>query len=339
MHNLFLTMQRIWRGAVHGVCTGCQRYPRTLSTVFVVSLIAITTFYAFVEKPPETFPIQSAVSVPAGASLGEIAHSLEEGNVIRSATWFKTVAILSGNQRDIHAGEYYFANALGTIGVVRAITSGSYGIESLQITVPEGASVSGIASIIGKQLPDFDTGEFKEQARSHEGYLFPDTYRIMPSADPEWVIEQMRDNFNTRIEPLRDDIASSTHSLQEVVTMASILEREAQTTRDKRIIAGMLWKRLAIGMPLQVDAAFSYVNGKSTFDLTYEDLEDPSPYNTYRYRGLPPGPIANPGLESIRAALDPIDTNYLYYLSDMEGTMHYSETLDAHQQKKARYLQ
>jgi UPF0755 protein len=120
--------------------------------------------------------------------------------------------------------------------------------------------------------------------------------------------------------------------------MASILEAEARTTETRKIISGILWKRMEIGMPLQVDAPFQYIIGKNTFQLTTNDLKFDSPYNTYKYKGLPPGPIGNPGLDAISATVNPIKTNYLYYLSDVRGNMHYAKTFAEHVINKEKYL-
>jgi len=120
--------------------------------------------------------------------------------------------------------------------------------------------------------------------------------------------------------------------------MASILEGEALTTSDRKLVAGVLWRRLEIGMPLQVDATFSYVNGKTTFELTLDDLKIDSPYNTYKYKGLPPTPINNPGLNSINAALYPTKTKYLYFLSGNDGKMHYARTFEEHKRNRQLYL-
>ena len=121
--------------------------------------------------------------------------------------------------------------------------------------------------------------------------------------------------------------------------MASLIEEETRTQEERPTVAGILWKRLDIDMPLQVDATFSYINGKNTFELTLDDIaDDTSPYNTYAHKGLPPGPISNPGLDSIVAALYPKENPYLYYLADLSGTTHYSRTFDEHKEKKFRYL-
>ena len=120
--------------------------------------------------------------------------------------------------------------------------------------------------------------------------------------------------------------------------MASIIEREAITPEARRIVSGILWKRIKMGMPLQVDATFAYVNGKNTYELTAEDLHIDSKYNTYEYKGLPPGPICNPGLDSIIATIEPTATPYLYYLSEKNGTMHYAKTFEEHKMNKVKYM-
>lgn len=125
--------------------------------------------------------------------------------------------------------------------------------------------------------------------------------------------------------------------ISDVIIMASILEGEA-LPKDRQVVAGILWKRLSIGMPLQVDATFRYINGKGTYDLTADDLKIDSPYNTYIHKGLPPGPISNPGIDAISASLNPIPTKYLYYLTEKDGTIHYAKTFTEHIANKNKYL-
>jgi UPF0755 protein len=155
----------------------------------------------------------------------------------------------------------------------------------------------------------------------------------------EEAYEALRANFNKRIVVISDEIELFKHPVNDVVRMASILEEEARTTTSRRIIAGILWKRISIGMALQVDAAFQYVNGKrDSADLTLDDLKIDSPYNTYVYRGFPPTAITNPGLDSLFSAVTPIKTSYLYYLSDKKGEMHYARTFEEHVANKNKYL-
>jgi len=137
---------------------------------------------------------------------------------------------------------------------------------------------------------------------------------------------------------VRDKIDASGHSLEEIVIMASILEEEGITFQDRRMMSGVLWNRINIGMPLQVDAVFPYIIGKNTYQVNLEDLKTESPYNTYVNKGLPPGPITNPGFNSIVAALDPVKHDYLYYLSDKQHNTYYAKTFDEHKRDRVLYL-
>ena len=173
-----------------------------------------------------------------------------------------------------------------------------------------------------------------------EGFLLPDTYELFDDVKPAEVVYKMLQNFETRMEKegLFEEIKKQELSLYEVVTLASLLEREAIHYDDKRIIAGIIENRIKRDMPLQLDASLMYVTGRGSLLLTKEDLDSKSPYNTYEHKGLPLGPIANPGIDSIKAVLNPKKTNYLYYLSDRHYTIHYSATFEQHKEKKQIYL-
>jgi UPF0755 protein len=170
--------------------------------------------------------------------------------------------------------------------------------------------------------------------------LFPDTYFIFPGERADTVHKMLRENFDQQIldEDVVAAIEESGKTLEELLVMASILEKEASRMQDRRTIAGILWERIDRGMPLQVDAVFPYIIGKNTFELTLEDLKVDSPYNTYANKGLPPGPIGNPGLNSILAAATPIASEYLFFLSDYSGDFHFSRTYEQHLNYKRQYL-
>ena len=237
------------------------------------------------------------------------------------------------------AGDYVFSQRTSVITVAKRVTHGDFGLTSQKISIPEGTSVSEIATIIKNQIPSFDDKAFVKLASEKEGYLFPDTYFFMANVKPTTVVSAMENNFNEKIKTIQNQIDSFKKPLKDVVIMASLLEEEARTTETRKVISGILWKRLSIGMPLQVDAVFPYIIGKNTYEVTTDDLQIDSPYNTYKYKGLPKGPITNPGLDAILDALTPTKTTYLYYLSDKKGAMHYASSFDQHVANKQKFLQ
>jgi UPF0755 protein len=206
------------------------------------------------------------------------------------------------------------------------------------VTIPEGSDTKTIARILFEKLPNFDRRGFLQATEGKEGYLFPDTYFFMPSDTTEAILSVFNNAYHSKISKLQAEIEKSGHTELEILTMASILEKEANKLADRKMIAGVLWHRIDISMPLQVDAVFPYILGKNTFEVTLDDLQYDSPYNTYKYKGLPPGPIDNPGLSSITAALEPTKNNYIFFLSDLQGNFHFATTYDQHVANKKKYL-
>ena len=298
-------------------------------------LLGYGAFFA----PPLSFPRDSYVRVAQGSTAADIAVLLKEHKIIRSALVFETAVRWYGDT-GIIAGEYYFANSQGLFTVVRRVVSGDFDVEPIKVTVPEGTSVRGITELL-KQVPDFETEAFYELAKTKEGRLFPDTYFILPGEDPALVLKRFEDNFNTQVVTNgRVAVAMSAlgRPLDEVLVMASLLEKEANNSRDRRLIAGILWSRIELGIPLQVDAVFPYIIGVGSHNLTKVELQTDSLYNTYVHKGLPPGPITNPGLSAILDAVTPIETDYLFYLADRSGTTYYSVTYEQHLRNRAKYM-
>lgn len=310
---------------------------RTLGWALAVGLPLLVLYGAFF-APPLWFPGDSYVRVSQGSSAADVALQLRVRGVIRSATMFELLARLHGD-RGIIAGEYYFARAEGLLTVVRRVTTGDFAVEPIKITVPEGTSVLGITELL-RSVVDFDADAFYELAKDKEGQLFPDTYYIAPGEDPAMVLKRFEDNFKEHITQANVALALSSFGkpIDEILVMASLLEKEASNSRDRRIIAGILWKRIDLGIPLQVDAVFPYIIGKGTHSLTKTDLATDSPYNTYTNKGLPPGAITNPGIDAIMDAVTPIKTDYLFYLADKHGTTYYSVTYEQHLQNRSRHL-
>ena len=304
---------------------------------FLFAIMPVSYFGAF--RAPSDSSSEQIITIERGMTLSEVTDFLYEESVIRFPSLFKGLAFIFGGGDDgIIAGDYFFKRPPMVLEVAYRLTSGRYGIEPKELTIPEGANVFEISLLARKLLNEFDSERFLELAEDDEGYLFPDTYLFLPNTKAEEVYRVMRKNFDKKIFSLKPAIRRTKKDIHEIITMASLIEEEAKDTETRRLISGVLWKRLEIGMALQVDATFIYINGKNTFELTLEDLKIDSPYNTYRYKGLPPGPISNPGLDSINAAIYPEESDYLFYLADLTGVTHFSETFEEHKQKKFRYL-
>lgn len=340
--RLFRKIQRLFDAAHRREGEWSERWSlhanRRTTVVMVVAGIAAALLYTQAIAPPDSFPAGALVSVPEGETVPEVAQTLARQNVIRSPLMFRLFLRLMGRDRSARAGDYVFKRPVSVFSVARAVAAGEFGLEPIRIRIPEGATTQEMARVFPLRLERFDAANFLAQAAPQEGYLFPDTYFFLPNATEDTVIRAMRQNFDQQIASIAPEIASSTRSLEEIVTMASILEREAYNTRDRRMIAGVLWNRIERGMPLQVDAVFFYTLGKGTFDLTMKDLTTPSPYNTYINKGLPPTAIGSPSLDSLRAAADPIESEYLFFLADKRGVTHYCEDYACQLANKRRYF-
>ena len=313
-------LRRLWLSAMVSVC------------------LLFTSIYFLSFRAPDNFPINTIVSVEAKAGLNDITRELYSSKIIRSPFWFRILVIATAGEGGVMAGDYFFDTPLSVFGIAKRLTEGDSGLTPVKITFPEGMTVNQMGMILEEKLVGFSAEKFTVIAKADEGYLFPDTYNFVKNATPETVVKTMKNNFDQKLKTLEAEIKNLDKSAGDVVVMASILEAEARTTETRRTIAGILWKRLALGMPLQVDAPFEYVIGKNTFQLTLEDLKYDSPYNTYKYKGLPPTAINNPGLDSLASAVTPIESSYLFYLSDIRGGMHYAKTYAEHLVNKERYL-
>jgi len=315
-----------------------KKYKKVFVSWTLIFLVVLFFVLIIFFSPPLNFPEDKIIHIEDGLNLGEISSHLGKENIIKYPSLFKVLAFLSGNQTSLFSGDYFFDKKINLIFVLRRLSKGQYNISPVEITFPEGFTVEEIADNLVSNFEDFDKGKFLELAKNKEGFLFPDTYKFLPNVGPRKVIFDMEANFDKKIGNLRPEILRSNRTTKEIIIMASLLEEEARTRETREIISGILWKRIEIGMPLQVDAVFPYIIGKNTFELTLEDLEFDSPYNTYKYAGLPPGPISNPGLNSIESALRPVESDYLFYLSDKSGKMHYAEDFEGHKRNKALYL-
>lgn len=320
----------------HKKINSLTKIEKRISITFF-SLLIFVFFFAYIKVPPSDFPLNTVVSIEKGESLQEITNYLHSNKVIKFPLIFRSTVILFGGERNVVAGDYLLDKKEGPFDLAYRLMKGKYNADTVKITIPEGWNVYEIADYLSNNLKNFDKESFVELAKDWEGYLFPDTYFIPDTARPKTVINLMRENFEEQIKTV-GGLATSTKSLHEVITMASILEGEANTTETRKVVSGILWKRITAKMPLQVDATFKYINGKGSFQLTYDDLKIDNPYNTYVYKGLPPGPIGNPGLDTINAALNPKNSRYLYFLTGRDGKMYYGRTFEEHKKNKVLYL-
>jgi UPF0755 protein len=330
-------------------------FPKAFVAFIVVAVCAILWFFAALRPVDAGNDARVNFTVPAGAGFSTVTDGLEEKDVIRSPLALTIRARWKGKDRLVRAGTYVLKQSMSADEVLEVLTGGVTG--EVSVTIPEGFTVADIDRMMAAKgftetgavlacsktcaFADFDflpaTGGPGGRA---EGYLYPDTYFVGgEGSDPEAFLGRLLTTFRAKVvDGLSSEIAASGKPLHEVVTMASLVEKEAAGDDERATIAGILWKRLDVGMILGVDAAVRYAVGKRTEPLTSADLDSNSPYNIRAKGGLPPGPIANPGIKSIEAALSPETTPYFYYLHGSDGVIHYAVTNDEHNANKARYL-
>lgn len=287
------------------------------------------------DKTPVVFVVKE------GESVKSIASRLDEQNLIRSSPAFFVLVKFMGIERDLQAGDFRLNRTMDAAAVAKELT---HGMLDVWVTLLEGWRVEEMATKLAKEL---DIPEAQFLLYEKEGYMFPDTYLIPRDASPAAVVEILLSNFEKKLTPqMREDAKKNGLTLPQVITLASIVEREGRTDEDRPVIAGILLKRLTAGWPLQADATIQYLLGYQPLEKTWwkkglidQDKKIKSPYNTYLYPDLPPGPIASPGLAAIKAVIYPSDSPYWYYLHDLEGRVHYAKTLEEHTANIAKYLQ
>ncbi len=310
--------------------------------IILVFLVAVFSFWYKEGLLPVDKSDKSAkiFVIQQGESVNSIVNNLKNADLIRSKLVFYLLIKQLGIEKSIQAGDFHLSRSLSATEIAKELTHGTLDV---WVTIIEGLRKEEIANIFAKSHNIPET-VFIENTQ--EGYLFPDTYLIPREATVEQILTILKNNFDKKVSA---DIISAAKnkgfSVDELLTLASLIERETQSYEDKKIVAGILLNRLEIGMPLQVDATVQYALGYDKKErswwkkhLTEKDLKIDSDYNTYINIGLPPGPICNPGLDSILAVINATDTNYLYYISDKNSKMHYATTLEEHNRNISRYL-
>ncbi len=316
--------------------------------------LAVVAFFAFglyatdhftgVQKSEQRFEVRQ------GEDAFALGTRLEESGLVFSRFTFLWYLVHEEKTRQIIAGTYLLSGALTVPEIAHIVTSGQTVSRDIKVTFPEGWTIEKMAerltksNLPGKEfsaLAEKPSAELKKKydflttlptTASLEGYLFPDTYFFAPDASAEDILTSMLDTFGKKMDAtLRLGAEQSGRSLYQLVTMASIIEEEGRTKEERDMISDVFWKRIAIGQPLQSDATVNYVHGTTNLQPTFKDIDSDSPYNTYKHAGLPPGPISNPSLMSLRASIYPKANPYFYFLVSAKTKQTvYSETFEEH---------
>lgn len=279
--------------------------------------------------------------IEKGVGVREIANKLKNENLIQDPVVFFLLVKKEGLDGKIQAGDFRLSPSMNALDIAESLT---HGMTDIWVTIPEGKRAEEIAAILKEKIPSYQDG-WRTIIATNEGYLFPDTYLIPKDADIALVISLMKNNFDKKYQ----EVQAGNQSKNTIVIIASLIEREAKSPEDKRLVSSVIYNRLRINMPIQLDATVQYATASircnkniSSCDwwssnISQDDLDLPSLYNTYKNPGLPPGPIANPGLISLQAAANPAKSDYLYYISDKKGIYRYGKTIDDHHTNISKY--
>lgn len=324
--------------------------------IFVVAINQLSRY--FWQNPSQDAQAQQFV-VEDGQSFVAVAHKLEDEGVIANATWFRIMAEFAGLTDNVQAGTYQLYPGEDYKTTLAILTAGTTEGVDVRVTIPEGYTLEQMGeTLVAKGLvtaedwsqatgvdSPLEAHEFVVAAQKPddvdlEGYLFPDTYRFSADMGAEGIARVMLENMQEQVDdlgrPSGDAAEMTTH---EILTLASIIEREVRQQSTMKNVADIFLKRLEIGMALQADSTVNYVIDGNDPSITLEQRDNTeSPYNTYKYAGLPPGPISAPSVNAIDAVLNPTPNNYLYFLTTDNGEIHYAETHDEHVNNKNRYL-
>jgi UPF0755 protein len=320
-----------------------------VTAVRICLCLVLLWYFLCLFSPPGNGSFVRDVSFPPGSGIRKLATELKSGGIIRSSWHFILLTRLRGEAHRLKAGDYRFNNGMTPNVILKKLVTGD--VDYLKFSLPEGYSIHQAAELL-EQKGYFKGAEFLEKCRdtallsrlglsesSVEGYLYPATYNLSRSGSEEQLISQMISQFEKKYAELTaEQEGAGGLSRHAIVTLASLIEKEAVSTEEKPLISSVFHNRLRIGMPLQSDPTAVYGVRAFAGKVTRADIERPSAYNTYLIKGLPPGPIGNPGADALEAALHPSVTQYLYFVARQDGTHQFSRTLEEHNQAVRRYL-
>ena len=315
---------------------------RSGALLFIILLSsALFGGYIYIQtlaQAPANFPSNTPIEVVPGTSISAITKQFKQAGVVRSDLLLYLVLLTSYKPEDVKASTYLFSEPKDVYAIAEALIAGDFDSLLIPFIHREGEPVKEIAKNANKKLTNFSTEAFLMLASTSEGVLFPETYKIPKTFTPEELFTLMTDTYEEKVAPLRTQIKEKKLLEQDVIILASIIEREANSTTSMKLVSGILQNRLALDMALQVDASMEYILEKPLKELTAEDLKTDTPYNTYLYRGLPPTAIGNPGLDAIMAVLEPTPSEYMFYITGTDGEFYYAKNFDEHRLNISKYL-
>lgn len=308
--------------------------------VFIVGVLGILFWWLNGKRPVDPRNKQQKIFViEKGQGLREIASKLKKDNLIKDPVVFFLYVKENGLDKNIQAGDYRLSSGMNLESIAKELTHGTLDI---WVTIPEGLRAEEVADILKNNFVNYNE-TWKDILVKNNGYLFPDTYLIPKDSDISLIVSLMRNNFYKKIGSVNLD--KNANNLREVIIKASLLEREVKYPEEEATAASVIENRLRLGMPLQIDATVQYAlgydkNAKTWWkkDLTKEDLQINSLFNTYKLTGLPPMPVSNPGILSLRAAQHPDETDFIYYVSDKLGHLHFARNLNEHNNNVSKYI-
>jgi UPF0755 protein len=312
--------------------------------IFLITVISVfVIFISLLQAVDSSDQTTVTFVIPKGQSTQRIAERLKDEGLIRSTLAFRYLLYQKGLQSQIQAGSFRLSPSLSVNDLVQVLSRGT---DDLWITIPEGWRREEIAaSLVKQEFVNFDEQEFFELTNNLEGQLFPETYLLAKASSTKTIVNLLVNTFENKVlAGLSEALANNQLNLNQILTLASLVQRESASDEEMSLIAGILFNRLEIGMPLQVDASLQYIKGYSATEQSWwstptaADKKLDSIYNTYLNVGLPPKPICNPGLMAIQAVLNPQSTSALYYIHDLSGKIHTAETIDVHNANVNQYL-
>ncbi len=332
--------------------------------LLVVMVIGLIYYFTKINRGSSEQSLPVSFTIEKGESTRVIAEKLKSSNVINNPRLFLIYTILNSASGKIQAGNYTLDQKMSIVEIVDILTAGKVTSNEKKVTVIEGWTNKQIAArlsdVTEEQFQNALTQDYNfkysdvAKPFKYEGFLFPDTYKVSKDDEASDLVRQALKNFEQKFtDQMLIDLQAKGLKFSDVIVMASIIEKEVgrntsgalsetdlgEMQRERELVASVFYNRLEIGMPLQSDATVNYITGRSDRQARFDDLKITSPYNTYVVKGLPPSPIGNPGLDSIKAAIYPADSEYLYFLSKVSGEAVFSKTLEEHNENKQKYLE